>query len=411
MKKLLSLLAAGAMALGLIGCSGDLHDVSLIDLTGYGLRGTLTGWAEADDVALVDNGDGSYSYNFTSTDETTQFAILQMGDGTWGTAYRLAQPKSQGDTANVFSADGDGKSGQSGMTQKVYLGQSAYCMSVPDTKGKGVTITVVPASTYLTVTVKVDGDAPAPVTPVPYYLDAYFVMGDMNGWGCNVDTLIQGATLQKTTGNLTYTYDFQAIGITESEFGIANKGWASKYTGATFAVGTDTDYVACTAGADDNNKITGLTDGANYRLYIQTTPDQEVSIKVEEICAYKIVFVLEDLEDVDYAWINGGFWGGWDTGWPIASWGGPKSPFTAADAVAVVAGTADFTSSKFDVTGVAKPGETISKEVKFVATADDWASTAYDNGNIGVDVTVSGAGTYQVTINCADNEVKSVTKL
>ncbi len=416
MKKLLSFIAAGALALGLIGCSGDLHDQELIDLTGYGLRGTLTGWEEADDVPLVDNGDGTYSYTFTSTDETTQFAVLECGDGTWGTAYRLAQPKSNGDTANVFSKDGDGKSGQKGMEQKVYLGQSTDCMSVPGTKGKSVTITVTPNTTYLTVKVDVAaGDAPA--APTPYYLDAYFVLGPAeiggnSSWAASLDTLLKGAQLQKTTGNLTYTHDFTYTGTTgEVQFGIGQAGWANKLTGATFAVGADTDYVACTAGAGDNNKITGLTEGSNYRLYIQTTPDQEVSIKVEEICAYKIVFVLENLEDVDAAWLNGGFWGAWDTGWPIASWGGLKPPFAVTDAVAVSNGTADFTGTKFDVTGVAKPGDTISKEVKFIATADDWAGTEYNNENISVDVKVTGAGTYKVVINCSDNEVKSVTKI
>ena len=33
MKKILSLIAAGAMALGLIGCSGDLHDDVQADST------------------------------------------------------------------------------------------------------------------------------------------------------------------------------------------------------------------------------------------------------------------------------------------------------------------------------------------------------------------------------------------
>ncbi len=411
MKKLLSLIAAGAMALGLIGCSGDLHDVSLIDLTGYGLRGTLTGWDANDDVPLVDNNDGTYSYTFTSTDETTSFAILEIGDATWGTAYRLAQPKADGDTANVFSTEGDGKSGQKGMEQKVYLGQSADCMSIPDTKGKSVTITVTPDSTFLLVKVEVTG-GDVPAAPQPYYLDGYFVRGDMNGWGATVDTLIYGAEVQKTTGNIVYTYDFTVSGISEAGFGIATKDWSKKYTGGTFAVGTDTDYVATEVGADANNKITGLKDGSSYRLFIQTTPDEEVSFKVTEICAYKLVFVIENLdEECTAAWLNGGFWGAWDTGWPMEAWGGVKTDYAISDAVTIVDGTADFTGSKFDVTGVAEPGETLSKEVKFVATKDNWETTAYDNDNISVEVEIESAGTYKVVINAEDNEVTSVTKL
>lgn len=412
MKKLIiSAIAAVSLLFGFASCSGDLHDVSLIDLTGYGLRGTLTGWDAADDVPLVNNGDGTYSYTFTSTDATTQFAVLQMGDATWGTAYRLAQPKSAGDTANVFSEDGDGKSGQSGMEQKVYLGQSADCMSIPDTEGKSVTITVTPSSTYLTVKVEVKG-GDVPAAPTAFYLDAYFIRGGESvggtaAWDATVDGLLQNPTLTKSNAYLTYSYDFKA-GATEVEFGIAKSDWSSKYTGATFVVGTDTDFVETTKDANDNNKISGLKVGSDYRIFVQTTPEEKVSLKVQQICAYKVVFVIENLdEECTSAWLNGSFWGAWETGWPIASWGKPADGYTA---VAVFGGVADFSGSKFDVTGVAEPGETVSKQLKFVATKDDWATTAYDNANIDVDITVDEAGTYKVVIDAEGNEA-SVTKI
>lgn len=46
MKKILSFVVAGALALGLIGCSGDLHDVvpSRIDLSGGGAPGVFNSW-------------------------------------------------------------------------------------------------------------------------------------------------------------------------------------------------------------------------------------------------------------------------------------------------------------------------------------------------------------------------------
>ena len=413
MKKLIiSAIAAVSLLFGFASCSGDLHDVSLIDLTGYGLRGTLTGWNAADDVPLVDNGNGTYSYTFTSTDATTQFAVLQMGDGTWGTAYRLAQPKSEGDTANVFSEAGDGKSGQSGMEQKVYLGQSADCMSIPDTEGKSVTITVTPGSTYLTVKVEVSG-GDVPAAPTAFYLDAYFILGGesiggTSTWDATVAGLLQNPTLTKSNAYLTYSYDFKA-GATDVEFGIAKSDWSSKYTGATFAVGTDTDFVETTKDANSNNKITGLKVGSDYRIFVQTTPEETVSLKVQEICSYKVVFVIENLdEECTSAWLNGSFWGAWKTGWPIASWG--SKPADGYTAVAVTGGVADFTGSKFDVTGVAEPGETVSKQLKFVATKDDWATTEYDNANINVDITVDAAGIYKVVIDAESNEA-AVTKV
>lgn len=80
MKKLLSFLAVGALALGLIGCSGDLHDAEIIDLSGYGIRGSMTGWDKADDEPLTKNDNGTYSYSFTATGETDNFAVIEMGD-------------------------------------------------------------------------------------------------------------------------------------------------------------------------------------------------------------------------------------------------------------------------------------------------------------------------------------------
>lgn len=161
MKKILSFLTAGLLALGLIGCSGDLHDAEIIDLTGYGIRGTMTGWDAAADSALTVNGDGTYSATFTATGETDNFAVIEMGDTSWNTAYRLAQPKSEGDSANVFDTT-------NGMVQKVYQGQSADCCAVTGlAKGDKVDLLITPDTTFITVKVTITKGA-GPAAPVPY---------------------------------------------------------------------------------------------------------------------------------------------------------------------------------------------------------------------------------------------------
>ena len=283
MKKLLSFLAVGALALGLIGCSGDLHDAQIIDLTGYGIRGTMTGWDAAADIPLVDNGDGTYSISFAAQDPDgtglEKIAVIELGDGSWNTAYRLAQPKSEGDSANVFGeADG--------WEQKVYQGQSADCMLIPAAKGDNVTLLITPSTTYITVKVTVKaGAAPVvPADPVPFYLDGFYISGDMNGWAGSMDTLLWSPTLDKDTGILTYKYDFAATQEAH-EFGIRNNtgDWKVKYVDGEFAFGTDSDFVAVVKhddGKGTNNKITGLTKDSNYRIYVQTTPEKEVSFKV-----------------------------------------------------------------------------------------------------------------------------------
>ena len=283
MKKLLSVFAAAAMLFGFASCSGDLHDAEIIDLTGYGIRGTMTGWAEADDIPLVDNGDGTYSISFAAQDPDgtglEKIAVIELGDGSWNTAYRLAQPKSEGDSANVFGeADG--------WEQKVYQGQSADCMLIPVAKGDNVTLLITPSTTYITVKVTVKaGAAPVvPADPVPFYLDGFYISGNMNEWAGSMDTLLWSPTLDKDTGILTYKYDFAATQEAH-EFGIRNNtgDWKVKYVDGEFAFGTDSDFVAVVKhddGKGTNNKITGLTKDSNYRIYVQTTPEKEVSFKV-----------------------------------------------------------------------------------------------------------------------------------
>ena len=279
MKKLLSVFAAAAMLFGFASCSGDLHDAQIIDLTGYGIRGTMTGWAKADDIPLVDNGDGTYSISFAAQDPDgtglEKIAVIELGDGSWNTAYRLAQPKSEGDKANVFGADK--------WEQKVYQGQSADCMLIPAAKGDNVTLLITPSTTYITVKVTVKaGAAPVvPADPVPFYLDGFYISGDMNGWAGSMDTLLWSPTLDKDTGILTYKYDFAATNEAH-DFGIRNNtsDWKVKYVDGVFAFGTDTNYVSVVKNGKNNNKITGLTLGNNYRIYVQTTPEKEVSFKV-----------------------------------------------------------------------------------------------------------------------------------
>lgn len=276
MKKLLSFLAVGALALGLIGCSGDLHDAEIIDLSGYGIRGTMTGWDKADDEPLTKNDDGTYAFSFTATGETDKFAVIEMGDASWNTAYRLAQPKSEGDTANTFDTE-------KGMEQKVYQGQSADCCTIKGLKkGDKVDLLITPDTTFITVKVTITAGASAvPADPVPFYLDGFYISGDMNEWAGSMDTLLWSPTLDKDTGILTYKYDFAATKEAH-DFGIRNNtsDWKVKYVDGVFAFGTDTNYVSVVKNGKDNNKITGLTLGNNYRIYVQTTPEKEVSFKV-----------------------------------------------------------------------------------------------------------------------------------
>ena len=91
MKKLLSLIAAGAMALGLIGCSGDLHEAVQTDSTILGeacIVGINGCWDEkgASGNILKKVDDTTYTYTFTTDAAVQQFSIVEK-KGSWASRW------------------------------------------------------------------------------------------------------------------------------------------------------------------------------------------------------------------------------------------------------------------------------------------------------------------------------------
>lgn len=92
MKKILSFLAAGALALGLIGCSGDLHNVPLEDTTILkaacivGINGNWDNEGKSNNK-LTKIDDTYYKYTFTSESATQEFSILETA-GPWNETKR-----------------------------------------------------------------------------------------------------------------------------------------------------------------------------------------------------------------------------------------------------------------------------------------------------------------------------------
>lgn len=91
MKKILSLIAAGAMALGLIGCSGDLHDDIQADSTILGeacIVGINGCWDEkgASGNILKKVDDTTYTYTFTTKTAAQQFSIVEK-KGSWASRW------------------------------------------------------------------------------------------------------------------------------------------------------------------------------------------------------------------------------------------------------------------------------------------------------------------------------------
>lgn len=129
MKKILSFLAAGALALGLIGCSGDLHDALKTDVSTLQIRGDLPD-ASWDGTDLTKETEDTYSFSFIATTSIGHFAFTEKGNG-WNVAYRVT---SDGKLYEGFKTSFD--------EAVLYSGNSTDCMPVALKRGASYKITV-----------------------------------------------------------------------------------------------------------------------------------------------------------------------------------------------------------------------------------------------------------------------------
>jgi len=414
MKKILtSVFAAAALLFGLASCSGDLHDkvMSVTDLSAGAVPGDFDSPANWDNKTAwtsIDAATNTYTLEFTTKADCAGevgFKILTV-NGEWNVAgYAEPNAVAAGGEAvfTMISAADMGGAGNAKMT-----GMKA---------GTAYKLTVV-ANPDTTVTAKLEeSGASAPALPTPYYFDGLYLVGGCfktgsmdNLWSFGADNLIHGASLEKSTGVVTYTKDIIATAAS-GEMGINDSSWNNKLAVKGTAVAADGKAVVVTGDGEKGNwNVTGLKVDSPYRVTITTTPEKQVSVTIEEICTYTLTFKITGLTEGMKAWINGTPWtSDWKTGWALADWGGTKNGFEVSDAaVADENGVAVF-GSKFNVTGVGKPGETLSFEVKFIASDDNWTSTKYNNPNIAFDVENLAPGTYLVTVDAEENEA-TVTK-
>ena len=141
MKKIFSLLTAGFLALGLMGCSG-LHDAEGIDMSQLSITGDFNNWA-LPGIPLEDNGDGTYCAEFTATSETTEFCII-TGDA-WTGDRGDYRGTAKGELADI----------KLGESIDLYPLDNPSCAPVHETKvGTTYTVTVTPQTGYLTTLIE-----------------------------------------------------------------------------------------------------------------------------------------------------------------------------------------------------------------------------------------------------------------
>lgn len=269
MKKIIYTLLVTVLALSFMGCPSVYKDLDAVgSLDGIYLKGGMNGWTNDNPLVAADTA-GFYSVEFIANDTEIQF---KFADADWGVQYCTAKDNTELNTTLsgvTFTQVDDGNGGLNDQINGL-------------TKGKAYKFDIIAGPTSIEASL-VEGSMKSEVEakPTPFYLDGFYISGSMNGWSAEMSTLLWSPTLDEETGILTYKYDFAATDGTH-EFGIRNNtsDWKVKYTNGEFAFGTAKDYVVTEKGNATNNKITGLTAGNNYRIYVQTTPEEEVSFKV-----------------------------------------------------------------------------------------------------------------------------------
>ncbi len=356
MKKLLSFLVAGIAALGLASCSGDLHnefdpssalgklllgDGTVLDKAD--ICGTFNNWTGS---ALTKEEDGTYTYTFTADATSGEFSIREVA-GSWTAGNRWCGALKK-DNENALKL----KNGKS--VTLVYSDD-------PDPSHVQLPELTVGTSYTLTFTIEDDDSISAALSSggvTPYYLAGYFLRTSQNGDVIDGTSVLLDPSVDKKTGVVTYIYNFTFDSslsaaelpvtdpATEVAFRITKGSSDVGYYGATFAYGTTTKFVDTVEDdgtAQSANIISGLENGKDYRLIIQTTPEKVVSYKVlgkQTVVLSGAKFVAtglpSELEGLTL-YLTGGF-----TGW--------ATPGTSGSVAAVVTnGTIEATVP--DITG------------------------------------------------------------
>lgn len=299
MKKLLSVLAAGVLAFGMIGCSGDLHDdeVSTIDISnGLYLVGSMQGWDIKTGLPSENSADvpGALEIAFTADASKMEFKFIPTL-GAWD--GQIAGDKIVGGempTGCTYESADDGFGGFNAVLDG-FEAKANYKMIIePTIEG--------------TLKVSVKSNVP----PTPFYLQNYFIRSGVYEaeWKPTLDSSLNYVSTDVPKGEVYYENDFKYTEGTFNGFQIAKADWDDGRYG--FATDTDVtvdgDYVEILSGNDKNGLMKTLKNGFSYKICVKTTPDEKVYVKVVEVIPVAFNVIGCKLDNVGDLEVNTGIY-------------------------------------------------------------------------------------------------------
>ena len=228
------------------------------DLTEFGVAGNMNGWDTSANLTKIS--DHVWTYEFKGDGDAKEFGLQTKG---WSTKYTGAT-----------------------LTAPAELNKESDAVTLE--KGAGannkITATTFDATYVLTFTANDDWSVSATIKQTTaggekpsFSLDSYKVSGLFNGWANDDLTKVS---------DTVYTYEFTAVDDSGTNvnncFGLQTGGWATKFTGATIAVGGEAQTLE--KGASDNNQITGCTTGSKYKITFTIT-DAEKEVVTASVAA------------------------------------------------------------------------------------------------------------------------------
>lgn len=159
---------------------------------------------------------------------------------------------------------------------------------------------------------------------------------------------------------------------------------------------------------DNTMRFDGLKTGSEYCMLVKVTTKGVVSVQLISTVPVAINFKITDIpSDVTGIWVNGSFWGAWETGWPkIEEWNKTKDErdLTNYDELTITNGVAVL-SEKWTHKNSYVPFAEQKLVIKVVTTTGGWKTGTFKaTDDVNITFTPEKEGEYLITYSLKDND-------